>query len=79
MQRWMALYRDGDGNPKQAIIMAADNEMPFGMLASDIVSNLPDYNSGGGCFLIAMPETGDTPLVVDVDQDMEVAKLTVMT
>lgn len=79
MQRWMALYRDDNGEPKQAIIESAGNELPFGSLAANVVSQLPDYNDGGGCFLIEMPADGDTPLVVDVATDEEVQREFVST
>lgn len=71
MSNWLALYRDDNGLPKQAIIEdRTDSTMPFGSLAEAVIDDLPDYNRGGGCFIIALDGPGlNVPMVIDHQTD----------
>lgn len=70
--RWLAVYRDDDGNSRAAMITASDpGAFPFGV--HDGLLGLPDYNDSAGVTFVEMPADPDfRPLIVDCDNDEEV-------
>lgn len=69
--RWLAVYRDDDGNSRAAMIQTSDPTlMPFGI--NDVLLGLPDYNDCGGLTFVEMPADPDfRPLIVDCFHDAE--------
>lgn len=74
MARWMVLYRDENSEPKCAIVNDSnDCNLPFGVTAENVVHDLPDYNSGAGAFIMALPDEGE-PDVYDLESDSEIGR-----
>ena len=72
MARWMVLYADDNGEPKQAIVNDhSDIRMPYGNEAQSVINDLPDINTQGTVFIIEMgDDPSDDPMVVANDAEV---------
>lgn len=67
--RFIALYSDDNGNQQAAIFTASADFDPADDLGTDepkIIGHIEDnYNSGGGLFIVDLPDDDSRPAVLD--------------
>ena len=68
----LALYSDANGEQKQAVATLTMDGNPYVLGLTDsvfspdkVIEQLPDFNSGGGLFLVEIDEDEERPDVVD--------------
>ncbi len=69
--RWLAVYRDDDGNTRAAMIQPREvGDFPFGI--DEDALGLAEFNRGGGLTLVEMPHDAHfRPMIVDAANDSE--------